>query len=165
MRAVSLFVCCCAPVARKTPFACWRSRTPSTRTTRRRSSASRSCSHSRTAFARPSRCWLKAINDSPNARRRRRRSPGCLPRRRICPSAMASERSISPMPCTALNRRRCMARRSRSRSRSSNVVTEALSWMKRAVAEAEQENDAAEATRLRGEMAKYRTRRVVRQWQ
>jgi tetratricopeptide (TPR) repeat protein len=32
---------------------------------------------------------------------------------------------------------------------------EALSWMKRAVAEAEQENDAAEAARLRGEMTKY----------
>ena len=32
---------------------------------------------------------------------------------------------------------------------------EALSWMKRAVAEAEQENDAAEAGRLRSEMPKY----------
>ena len=34
---------------------------------------------------------------------------------------------------------------------------EALSWMKRAVAEAEQENDAAEAGRLRGEVTKVRT--------
>jgi hypothetical protein len=32
---------------------------------------------------------------------------------------------------------------------------EAFSWMKRAVAEAEQENDAAEAARLRLEMTKY----------
>jgi tetratricopeptide (TPR) repeat protein len=34
---------------------------------------------------------------------------------------------------------------------------EALMWMKRAVAEAEKRNDAAEATRLKGEMAKYET--------
>jgi hypothetical protein len=32
---------------------------------------------------------------------------------------------------------------------------EALSWMKRAVAEAEQANDAREAARLKGEIAKY----------
>jgi tetratricopeptide (TPR) repeat protein len=35
---------------------------------------------------------------------------------------------------------------------------EALAWMKRAVTEAEQGTDAAEATRLRGEMAKYEGR-------
>jgi hypothetical protein len=35
---------------------------------------------------------------------------------------------------------------------------EARTWMKRAVTEAEQGSDAAEATRLRGELAKYQGR-------
>jgi hypothetical protein len=34
---------------------------------------------------------------------------------------------------------------------------EALTWMKRAIAEAEKGNDAAESARLKGEMPKYET--------
>ena len=124
MRAVSLFACCCAPVARKTPFACWRSRTRSTRTMRRRSSALRSCSHSRTAFAR-----RVALLAEGNQRFPERTATATTLARLLASSPDLSVRDGTARarsrqwPCTAPNRHRCMARRSRSRWRSSDDVT------------------------------------------